>query len=80
MCAEKENDNCCPTLDTTIENWWTEINNFTQKKNYLRKEETLMYYKIMEVQRECPDLEAYFTRDTKFDVKKEVPVTEEAVA
>jgi hypothetical protein len=47
-------DHCCETGDSTIENWWIEINNFTRKMNELKKERLVIGYKIQEVEKECP--------------------------
>ena len=57
-------DHCCDTTDSVIINWWIEINNFTEQKNLLIKEKTVLGYKIMEVQAECPQYNDSFTFPT----------------
>jgi hypothetical protein len=47
-------DHCCETDDSTIKNWWIEINNYTKKMNELKKERLVIGYKIQEVEAECP--------------------------
>lgn len=53
-------DHCCPTETSVIKNWYIVISDYYKKMNALRLERIVVVNKMIEIEKECPDVVATF--------------------